>query len=362
MSKNVKRSPTKGRAKRGKPLHSRKAIQESNQKLSEFFSKRAEEIQNGMSELERRVVESISQVWENQKRHNDGMRVAEEHVILLRRVLNDALGGVTRVMTIDRRKAGSTETEKAQVIDWGWYGEQLHYSDDPNTFMSGVVLAVEELEQRKLLALEKRRRDIVVHLAVRSAEKDEDELRRIYDEGDLGEHLQQFTPKGVVWEAEMDKVAPEIVDAVLRKREAARKQQEKLEESKERSILRSVVYNLLKSGYSAILEPEEQEALVASQLPLAMEWTPRMSKNLPHIVEEMQAKLRGEMEEAKEKLLEETKEFGEDAAHVIELIQSGKEDEARAAMGKLEERVRLKELEASGSPEIPDGAAVFGGG
>ena len=365
MPKNGKRR-SKGQSGTGKPLTRRKTVQASNKQVIEFVSKQVQELREFVTDLEKRVAESHNNLWENQKKQNNGLGLAEEHVVLLRRVLNDALGGITRVTRIERRKEDSTEVEEAQVIDWGWYGEQLHYSDDPATFVNGVVLTEEELEGRKAIELEKRRRDIALYAASRSAEKDEGELRRIYEEGTLEEmdaHLQQFLPRGVEWEDRCAELAPEVVDHLLQQREAARRQQEKMEESKERAILGKVVRRLLKEGHPGILEPEEREALVASELPRTLEWTDRMGKNLPGVIEAIQAKMREEMEAAKEKLLEETKQFGQDASRVIELIQSGKEAEARAAMAELENRVAAKEQEAaiSGAPELPEGASVFGG-
>jgi hypothetical protein len=289
---------------------------------------------------------------------------------------------VTRIQTIERRKEGSDEMEEAQVIDWGWYGEQLHYSDDPQTFMSGVVLTKEELDERKLQELNKRRHNVVLYLVGKAAETDEAKLREVYDAGGLEEHLQQFLPEKVVWEEAMVELAPKLTEQVLAQREAARKQQEKLGKAKEKAIVKGTVAKIFAAGDEELLEGDKKVETVMGAMPTAMQWTEGMEAVLDEVIEEVKKTMaeqeakRKEMEEkaeeendpeeveaAKEELLAETKKFGEDAAAVIELIEAGKEDEARAAMAELEQKVKDKEAEAdrSGAPVIPDGAAVFGG-
>lgn len=356
----------------------RKAVQEANRRMLDFFANQMTELRKGLMEFEERVAKSNQQLWNNQQSEKQGLDMAEEHILLMRRVLNDALGGVTRVMTIERRAEGSEETEEAQVIDWGWYGEQLHFSDDREQFMIGVVLNEEELEERREKEKVKRRHDLVLYASGRAADKDEDELRKVYDEGDLPEHLAQFLPKGdqFKWEEEMGKIAPTIVEQVLGQREAARKQQEKLDSAKEKALLKSAIFKVYAAGDEEQLDdPEQREILVAGGLPTQVQWTPRMSEMLEGCIKEVQEEIAKreaernkendpeEVEAAKEELLQETKKFGEDAADVIKLIEEGKEDEARAAMAKLEEQVKAKEAEADqrGAPPIPDGATVFGG-
>jgi hypothetical protein len=372
--------------KKSKPLSNRKAVQEQNRRLLDFFTDRLQESQKQLREFEERVAQSNQQLWDNQQKQNEGLSTAEEHVVLIRRVLNDALCGTTRVTTIERRsQSNPEEQEEVQVIDWGWYGEQLHYSDDPQTFMNGHVLTDEEVAERAQKERVKKQHNIVLYLAGKAAEKDEDKLREVYDAGGLEEHLQTFLPQKVVWEEEMAAMAPTIVDQVLKQREAARKQQKKMGEVKERALVKGAVAKVIAAGDEELLDdPTKKMELVMGALPAAISWTEGMESILDEVIietkkamaekeaerEAMEKKAAGEeendpeeVEAAKEELLRETKKFGEEAAGVIALIEAGKEDEAREAMAKLEQKVKDKEAEAdrSGAPLIPDGAAVFGG-
>lgn len=380
---NSKRRAPKPR-KTSKPLSSRKSIQEANRRMIDFFTEQVNTLRKDIGEFQERVAKSNEQLWNNQQKQNEGLSSAEEHVVLLRRVLNDALGGVTRIETIERRKEGSDETEEAQVIDWGWYGEQLHYSDDPKTFMNGVVLTAEEIEERAAKEAVKKRHNIVLYLAGQAAEKGEEELRKVYDEGDLDAHLKQFLPEQVKWEDEMHDIAPTIVEQVLKQREAARNQQQKMKAAKERMLLKTTVSKLIAGGDEEILKngtKEQRAELVAGAIPTVVKWTESMAESLDGIIEEVlkvleeeKAKRKAaeekaeeendpeEVEAAKQQLLDETKKFGEDAAQVIKLIEEGKDDEARVAMAQLEEQVKSKEAEAdkNARSSIPDGATVFG--
>lgn len=383
MSKgNSKRKASKPR-RTSKPLSGRKSVQEANRKMLDFFVNQMTELRKFVDEFQGKVAQSNEQLWQNQNRQNEGLKVAEEHVVLLRRVLNDALGGVTRVTTIERRKEGSEELEEVQTIDWGWYGEQLHYSDDPQTFMNGVVLTSEEIKERAEKEAVKKRHNIVLYLAGKAAEKSEDELRKVYDEGDLDKHLQKFMPEKIEWEDAMHEIAPTIVEQVLQQRGAARKQKEKLEATRERLLLKNAITKLIAGGEEDVLKdgtPEQKAELVAGSMPTVVKWTDSMADSLENVIEEVfkeaeeaEAKRLKAMEDQEEndpeeveaaaqELLEETKKFGEEAAGVIELIEAGKEDEARAAMDELEAKVKAKEAEAAkNAPHIPDGATVFGG-
>jgi hypothetical protein len=358
-------------------------VQEANKKMLDFFLEQINTLRKDVAEFQERVAKSNQTLWDNQQQQKGGLDAAEEHVLLLRRVLNDALGGVTRVETIERRKEGSDEMEEVQVIDWGWYGEQLHYSDDRQSFMNGVVLTAEEVEERTAKETVQKRHNIVLYLAGQAAERDEDVLRKVFDEGDLDEHLKQFLPEQVKWEDEMHDIAPTIVEQVLQQREAARNQQKKMKAAKERMLLKTTVSKLIAGGDEEILKKgtkEQRAELVAGAIPTVVKWTESMADSLDEIVGEVFKELEEkeaerlkreakaeendpeEVEAAKQELLEETKKFGEDAAHVIKLIEEGMEDEAREAMSQLEARVKAKEAEADkNAPNIPDGATVFGG-
>lgn len=355
-----------------KPLSARKSVQEANRKMMEFFSGRLMELQKAMAEMEKRIAESNQQLWNNQQQQNKGLGIAEEHVVLIRRVLNDALGGVTRVTKIERRSQSDPEKqEEAQVIDWGWYGEQLHYSESPEVFMNGVVLTEDEVKERAEKERVKRRHNIVLYLAGKAAEADEPKLKEAYDAGGLDELLKKFLPQKVEWEEEMHDIAPEIVAAVLRQRDINRKQQQRLAEAKERGLLKMAVQRIIAGGDEELLkDPEQREELVHEALPNAMNWTPRMAEALESVIEECfeeaEAKAKEndpeEVEAAKQELLEKTKQFGDKAAEVIQLIEAGEEEEARKKMAELEERVKAEEaLAQQNAPHVPDGAAIFGG-
>jgi hypothetical protein len=376
-----KRKPSK-KPKTNRPLHRRKTVQEANKVMIDYFLDQLNTVRQEVSNLRNEVAESNDQLWKNQTQQNAGLSSAEEHVVLLRRVLNDALGGCTRVMTIERRKEGSEELEEVQTIDWGWYGEQLFCSDDPNTFMSGVVLTPEEIAERTEKANAKKRHDVVLYLAGQAAAKDTEGLRKALEEEDLDEYLKKFLPEKVEWEEEMHDIAPAIVEQVMQQRETMRLQQEKMEKVKERSLLKNTVAKIVACGDGEMFRnatDEQKIKLVAEALPTVVQWTDSMASILDEVIEEVlkeaeekEAKRQQasaaeendpeEVEAAKQELLEETKQFGEDASKVMELIEAGKEDEARAAMAQLEERVKAKEAEAEkNAPHIPDGATVFGG-
>jgi len=372
VSKGNRKRTQKPR-KQSKPLSNRKSIQEANRKMLDFFNERLTELRKELGEFETKVAESNQQLWNNQQKQNEGLSTAEEHVVLIRRVLNDALCGTTRVTTIERRsQSNPEEQEEVQVIDWGWYGEQLHYSDDPQTFMNGHILTDEELAERAQQEKVKKQHNIVLYTAGRAAEQDEDKLREIYDGGDLVPHLKTFLPPKIEWDDEMDAMVPTVVEQVLGQREAARKQQEKLGKAKERALVKGAVAKLFAAEEEELLkDPDKRIEAVHGALPSSMAWTPGMEEVLDEVIAEVSKAMEEkhkendpeEVEAAKEELLEETKRFGADAAEVIKLIEDGKEDEARAAMAKLDALVKAKEEEAdrSGAPEIPDGAAVFGG-
>jgi hypothetical protein len=341
--------------------------------MLDFFSGQLHDMKKALSEFEERVSQSNQRLWENQKVQEGGLSSAEEHVVLIRRVLNDALGGTTRVTTIERQsQTNPEEQEEAQIIDWGWYGEQLHYGDNRDDFMNGVILTDEEVAERAQKEKVKKRHSVVLYLAGRAAEKDEEKLRETYDVGGMDELLQTFLPKGIEWEEEMAALSTTVVKQVLEHREASRRQQEKLGEVKERALVKGAVAKVFAAGDEELLEdPAKKMDLVMGAMPTAVNWTEGMERMLDGVIAEVKKVLADkqkendpeEVEAAKEELLQETKKFGKDAKAVIDLIEAGKDDEARAAMAELEQKVKDKEAEAdkSGAPQIPDGATVFGG-
>jgi ketosteroid isomerase-like protein len=339
--------------------------------MLEFFSNQVMDLRKAMVEMEKRVADSNQQLWNNQKEQNKGLSTSEEHVVLLRRVLNDALGGTTRVTKINRQSQTNLEPEEVQTIDWGWYGEQLHFSDSPEIFMNGLVLSEEEIGERTSKEIIKRRQNIVLYLAIKAAEANEAKLKEAYDAGGLDELLKSFLPPNVVWEEEMHDIASEAVVNVLKQRETARKQQERMDAIKERSLLSNAIRKVIAGGdEKGLADLAQAESLVREALPSVVQWTPRMSDSLPGaisgVLQEMAEKSKendpAEVEAAKEVLMEKTKKFGDDAAEVIRLIESGDREEARKKMDGLEQKVKAEENEARGSaPNIPDGAAIFGG-
>lgn|GEM_PF-7078965 len=361
-----KRKPVKS----SKPLSRRKSVQESNKKMVDFFAGQLNSLRSDVGQFEQAVRKSNQELFENQQRQADGLKGAEEHVVLIRRVLNDALGGVTRVRTIERRAEGTDEMEEAQVIDWGWYGEQAHYSENREAFMNGVVLTDDEIKERVEKEKIETRHKVVFYLAGQSASKDEDRLRKAREDGDLNELLKSFLPpQGIQWEDEMSAIAPDIVDKVLEQRDKTKQQKEKMDAFKEKALLKTIVQRMIASGDGDKLDSANLEELVAGLLPGVVQWTDSMSKLLPEVIEEIRKEAVEEeendpedVEREKQKLLDETKEFGEKAAHAIDMIKEGKEEEAEEAMAELEQKVKDKELEAArNAPEYPDGAEIFGG-
>lgn len=155
-SKGKKRTAPKP-AKKKRPLTASKKVVESNKRLLSHFDSLTKGIRDECNEklvAMGNTVDGINkahdQMWNNQRVMHTGLKASEEHTMLVRRVLNDALGGVTRVVKIERRiEAGKPEMEEVQLIDWDWYAEQFDYSDDPNEFMAGTIVPDEAIEIKK---------------------------------------------------------------------------------------------------------------------------------------------------------------------------------------------------------------------
>lgn len=93
------------------------------------------------------INEAHNHMWNNQRLLQTGLGAAEDHIILLRRVFNDALCGVTRFASISRKiESGKDEMEETQVIDWDWYAMQLDFSDDRKEFMLGTIVPEEAIQ------------------------------------------------------------------------------------------------------------------------------------------------------------------------------------------------------------------------
>jgi len=96
-----------------------------------------------------------NKMWTNERVLYRGLMAAEDHMVLIRRVFNDALSGLTRVKTIERPENTLTPTTvSCQVIDWGWYAEQLDFSNDRSEFISGVLVADEDIKRKAAIRVE----------------------------------------------------------------------------------------------------------------------------------------------------------------------------------------------------------------
>lgn len=363
----IKRNKKALRSKRPK-VAVRGPVKEDQQGLRAYVDALCQPLRDRLSALEGRVAKSNDTLLKNQQNIADGMRLAEEHIVLLRRVLNDALGGVTRVTKIDRVGAEDLQpVDKVQVIDWGWYGEQLHFCDDAALFMNGAVLSPKQIALRASTELSKRRRSIVLYAASQAAEKDEAALREAYEAGGLEELLKRHIPEKIVWEEPMAELAPDIVAQVLRQREQAQKLRQTQQRVQERAMLKAAVVRAAAvEGADVLKDVGRVGELVRGILPAATPWTVQLAQGLEEVIAEVleQREQNGpqQMQEAAQVLLEETREFGAAAQEVIGLIQSGNQEEAQVKMAELEKKVKDKEAEAdSNAPYIPEGAAIFGG-
>lgn len=169
-----KRSPRQ-KPKRSKPLSQRKAVLESNRHMTDHFVSR-------VSDIEKRVAQSNKQLWENQKMMNNGLAAAEDHIALVRRVLNDALCGVTRIVTVSRPSRDEDlpgTTEDAQIIDWNWYANQLQAAKGIGAFFHSIDLVLKKAEAKertlRMVALLTRQETESLHLAL----TDEAEMKKL---------------------------------------------------------------------------------------------------------------------------------------------------------------------------------------
>ena len=173
MAKASKSRKTSSRPrKKSRPLTATKKVQEANKQLMEHFSSGLRSAEGRVSMRSKQLEEAVDgirggmeQVWKNQQLLNSGLSAAEAHAMVQRRVLNDALGGVTRFKTVERRvEAGKEEMKKVQLIDWGWYSMQLDYCYDTDDFMAGTLTPDEVIERKaKERQEEKERREAELH-------------------------------------------------------------------------------------------------------------------------------------------------------------------------------------------------------
>jgi hypothetical protein len=285
--------------KSSKPLTARS---QAKQQADELIAN----INKAIGGLEQRVAQSNQQLWRNQQHQNQGLQASEQHILLIRRVLNDALCGVTRVASVERKVFGSEETEQVQVIDWSWYTAQMDVMDGPHEFMMGMVLPDEEVEIRRAKVLK-----LAISKAIIST------LESLVQKGE----------KAAREAAEDDEKFQKLIVSVLSKSPQF-EWTEEWEAFSKKELLRLIA-----------AEDAKLEAL---------------------------AKEKAAMEAAKEELLAETEDFAKVAGRAVKAINDGDDRAAAAAFGELEKRVEDKEKEADESAPSqqgghPDGATFFGG-
>jgi hypothetical protein len=107
------------------------------------------------------LCKSLDRLWQNQQAMNDGLRAAEEQVMLIRRVLNDtAKSNTARSKLIDIKEAvGCDVTKTVAVIDWDWYIKQLVFCDNKLEFMDGTNTTEEDIERKAKEQAEKIAKD-----------------------------------------------------------------------------------------------------------------------------------------------------------------------------------------------------------
>lgn len=222
MAKKPK--PRAGKSRTRKPLTAKKQIIESNRGLLEQVQAIANSMQENHRGLEERVAKSNQQLWDNQQKQGQGLDASQEHIMLIRRVLHDAFSGVTRYEILERPPfPGAEKTEEnaelwqAQVIDWGWYADQLRFQADKNAFMAGCTISDEDLDVRRGKAETQRCTNIVQALAYKAIQKDEKEVVKALDDIEalrplLTDHLPTAAGK---WTDEMEAMAYDHTKTVL---------------------------------------------------------------------------------------------------------------------------------------------------
>lgn len=113
--KKMRKDPQKGKH----PLTMYKKVSEANKGLADQFNDSIKNLSKATFDTLRGIRGAVDGLWKNQQLLNSGLSSAEAHYMIHRRVFNDALSGVTRVKTIERRvEAGKEAMEEVQLIDW----------------------------------------------------------------------------------------------------------------------------------------------------------------------------------------------------------------------------------------------------
>ena len=131
------------------------ALRKMENTLHQRVSGVSQELHQRLAHLVQTTGAEQSKMWTNERILYRGLMAAEDHLVLMRRVFNDALSGVTRVKTIERLENTLTQTTvSCQIIDWDWYAEQLDFSNDRNEFISGVLVAEEDIKRKAAIRIE----------------------------------------------------------------------------------------------------------------------------------------------------------------------------------------------------------------
>ena len=175
-----------------------------------------------VSDIEKQVAQSNRQLWENQKMMNNGLAAAENHVVLIRRVLNDALSGITRVVTISRPSQNADDppgtVEDAQVIDWNWYADQLRAAESISEFVRGTDLVLKKAEAKKR----------TLRMAALLAEQETESLRlALTDEAEMKKLAGPVVEDAVPWTPQLYSALRQMATKELEKRDPKPKEDPK---------------------------------------------------------------------------------------------------------------------------------------
>jgi hypothetical protein len=270
-------------------------VQAVNRDLSEHFNKQVQDIQS-------KVEVSNKQLFQNQQMMNNGLASAEEHIGLIRRVLNDALCGITMVTTISRPAANPAAAvgvlEETQVVDWNYYVSQFRAIKAVVAFFQGIKEVLRRAEAKE-------RTEMVAKFL---REQDIQTLTMSITEEERMKALVMPIIKGVQWTPQLFQVLRQL---------ASKELQEK--KPKEPPI----------TPLKTVPKGNDTEAVAAAQ----------------------------------QELLDEFKAVSEAAGQAVKAIEAGDEVGAAEAVAELERAAdkQLEENPREAIQDFPDGAQIFGG-
>jgi len=359
-------SKRKSKPKRNaKPLTARKKVLQSNVHLQQTISEMVRDFDARRNETEKRISESNQQLWRNQQEQNEGLRIAEKHAMIQRRVFNDALAGCTRVTSIERKiQEGSDEVEEVQVIDWDWYAEQLINSADYNDFIVGVLVPEETVKQKTEQRSQRARAQVLHYCVSKALAKDEAKLREALEGDGLEGLLKDFMPNGVDWTDEMSLEMEDIAKAGLmlweqKKQEAIKRAKKVRIHSAIDKLVRVMPDESIRKTADRI---EAGEPILKDKDGNEIELSDEEAKEAAEL---MRSKINDPeaIEKAKNELMEETAAVAKIATEAQEAIAKGDAETAGRKMAELEEKVEEAEAKAPDDPnkQFPEGASIFGG-